>query len=358
MPDTKPRNLNIDTIRILATLMILTAHITALIFARPDFFGKPFWWLNHIVLSFCRMGTPLFFMMSGYLIGDKKKSLSTSTHRAIFRLGVPFLVFFVVSSVVFGSIHSTPYFPNLLDIFFMGGGNYLYFLVGLFILYLISPLLQKMVESLSQTELKYTLCFLCANSAFYTLGAFLTSSKAELGSPTFLYWFLTLGYFLYGSYLKKYPPKSLQLNDYLLVCSPILVGIFGTYLFQKMYLESSSQIFLQVANYLQSYLGITVMIASLYLFKVLLAMNVWQKTQQKYHSVITYISKNTFGIYLVHMIFLEYFLFRTPLTIDNGPFNPAVMIVLIWLTLTVVSFGTSVLLGVVPILKMAVGNTD
>jgi surface polysaccharide O-acyltransferase-like enzyme len=167
-----------------------------------------------------------------------------------------------------------------------------------------------------------------------------------------------MGYFLYGAYLKKYPAQKIQSNDYLLFFSPIVVGILGTYLFQKMYLEGASQTFLQLANYLQSYLGITVMIASLYLFKVLVFMKSWQKVQEKYRTAIVFISKNTFGIYLVHMIFLEYFLFRTPLTIDNGPFNPAVMIVLIWLSLVIVSFVTSLLLGVIPVVKMSVGNAE
>lgn len=354
----KERNLNIDIIRILAILMIVTSHVSGIIYMRPDFFGKPFWWVNHIILSFSRLGTPLFFMISGYLLADRKRSIIENLRHTIKRLLIPFIVFYVLSNLVFSNIHNTRSFDNLLSNIFIGGGNYLYFLIGLIFLYLINPIIQKTTVQLTADEFKKLIGFLLINTGLYALGAYILSKNGQINFDTFIYWFLTLGFFLYGHYLKKH--SQVKINNilvFLLTISMIVFNILVSFISQKIYLQTNNIWLLKISHYFQSYLGLTVIIASVSLFRLLLLINIPQSLLQKISPFIITLSVNSFGIYLVHLIVLEYFLFRTPLTIDNGPFNPAIMIVIIWLMLVISSYFFTVIVRKIPYLKLIVGES-
>lgn len=340
------RNLNIDVIRILATLMILTSHITGIIYVRPDFFGKPFWWINHIILSFCRLGVPLFFMISGYLLTQKKRGLSENFKKTFFRLIIPFLFFYMVSNLFFSYIHGEKPFKDFLVNLFYSGNNYLYFLVSLIVLYLINPFLQKITVALKRNEFKLLVVFLLCNTAFYTLGHFMTAGGVEnVHSETFLYWFLNLGFFLYGQYLYQEKKEINAARDFSLFLIPIIVNIFISYFAKNSFLS----------DYAQSYLGISVIISSFFLFRILLYINLNGITKPL-SDLIVELAKDSFGIYLIHSLILEYFLFRTPLTIDNGPFNPAIMIPLIWLSLIGCAFVFSWATRRIPYLSLALGE--
>ncbi len=351
------RNLNIDIIRILATVMILSAHITGIIYERPDFFGKVFWWLNHVPLSFFRIATPLFFMISGYLLAKKHRKGWENVRHTWRRLALPFVAFFVLSSGVFGWIHSTPPFNNLLLNLFIGGGNYLYFLVGLIILYLINPYLQQIIKSLTRKQFKNIIIFLLLNTGLFTLGAYLWSVDAVIQNPTFIYWFLTLGFYLFGSYLRLFPPKrGLKTRELYAGIGAIVFNILVSFVTQKMFVQTQNKLFLDISFYLQSYLGLTVILASVVTFYGFLTLKLSTKFKKKYAAALIWASNRCFGVYLVHMIFLEYFLFRTPLTIDHGPFNPAIMIVLIWASLLLASVVFADLVRRVSWLKWMVGE--
>jgi len=353
---TKDRNLNIDLIRILAMVMILTSHVTGIIYSRPDFFGTPFWWINHLILSFCRLGTPLFFLISGYLLTDKKRSFKENLSKTFRRLGIPFLVFYIISNLVFGYIHNFQPFNNFVEDIFSGGGNYLYFLAGLIIIYLLNPYLQIMIEKLTLSQFKKIIIFLLANTTLYIFGAYYSSKDGIIHNQIFVYWFLALGFFLYGSYLKKQVLTKINyLNDITLFSLPIILNIILTSYFQKLFLESNNYLFLKISSYLQSYFGVTAIISVIALFRILLYTTQITKSLQKISGLIITLATNSYGVYLLHLVFLEWFLFRTPLTIDNGPFNPAIMIALIWIALLTLSYTTSFVLSKIPVLKMVVG---
>jgi surface polysaccharide O-acyltransferase-like enzyme len=333
------RNFNIDLLRIIATGMIVTAHVTTLIYQRPDFFGSMFWWLNHIVLSVCRLGAPLFFMISGYLLSEKIRTEKENIRHTIQRLVIPLVSFYILSSVVFAYIHSEKPFTNLLADLFIGGGNYLYFLVGLSIIYFLHPFLQKFTSQLNKKENDVLVFFLLANTALYTLGSYLHSTNGEVKNFTFIYWFLALGYFLYGSFVKKYGvwPGTKKWQLFLFVV-PLMINILGSYFAESFsHSEPESKIFL-VSSYLQNYLGTTVMLASIGFFNFFLNFSKPQNLPQFSIKLAAHFAEMSFGIYLVHMILLEFFLYRTPLTVDNGPFNPAIMIACIWVALLFSSY--------------------
>ena len=352
----KKRNLNIDLIRILATLMIVTAHITGIIYERPDFFGSIFWWANHIVLSLCRLGVPLFFMISGYLLVDKVRAPLENIKKTFFRLGLPFISFYIISSLFFSYIHDTRPFENIIEKIFAGGDNYLYFLPGLIIIYLINPFIQKATTNITQDELKKITAFFFANSALFTLGAFILSKDGLIRNQTFLYWFLVLPFFLYGGYIKKSEPLEIKFFEKIMIFLPVLVNIAGTYIFQRLYITNENIFFLKIAHYLQSYLGATVIISTINFFKVLISLDLEKIKIERYRFVIIESVRNSFGIYLVHMMILEFFLFRTPLTIDRGPYNPAVMVLLIWLALLTASYMLSFFVRRISLIKSIVGE--
>lgn len=349
------RNLNIDIIRIMASLMIVTAHITSIINSRPDFFGSTFWWFNHIILNVCWLGTPFFFMISGYLLNDKKRSGLANLKHSFYRLGIPFLSFYILSNLIISKIHGSRPFMTFFSDIFLGGGNYLYFLVGLFILYLILPITQKFINHLSKIELKKVIIALLTNTGLYITGAYLMSKDGNVLNFSFIYWFLVYGFFIYGMYLKRYNNETTNKVKLLLFSViPIIINIFVTFYTQKLYFQNYEIFYLKINNNFQSYMGITNIIASVFFFKLILNLKISQIF--KFSNFIIFLSKNSYGVYLIHLIILEYFMYRTPLTIDLGPSNPAVNTVLIWICLVITSFVITFIIRKIPYVKIIVGE--
>lgn len=159
----------VDTIRVLASLLIIFAH-----FFMCDGF-KPQLVLHNISFDVAIIGVFLFFAMSGYLIPgslERSKSLCSFYKRKLVRIIMPFVVCYVVLSSamivlgifneriaglvpLFQTIYGAKYFPIILGMFPVDLNIVIYFgqefkwfvgewFIGTLIwLYLLSPLLDK-----------------------------------------------------------------------------------------------------------------------------------------------------------------------------------------------------------------------
>ena len=58
----------LDVLRCLAIFLVIALHCTAGQIVRPELFGTRTWLACDIVNGFARMGVPLFFMISGFLL--------------------------------------------------------------------------------------------------------------------------------------------------------------------------------------------------------------------------------------------------------------------------------------------------
>lgn len=100
MPDTIPakdqqpiksRDISLDTIRLLAIILVIFIHISAKGFGSLS----QHWWAINFFESISRISVPLFLMVTGALLLNRESSIKT-TARRIWRVGVPLIVWSIL----------------------------------------------------------------------------------------------------------------------------------------------------------------------------------------------------------------------------------------------------------------------
>src|SRR3972149_11856285 len=145
---TPSRILNVDIIRILAMLMVFALHPILNFTVRLDFFATKLWFLLEPLVALSKTCVLLFFMLSGFLLLNKNRTIKDNWQKTKQRIIIP-LSFFSVLDVIFefGKLH---YDWGMAAIFFQSQlvrltnfpSSPLWFLVVLVFLYLLNPVWQ------------------------------------------------------------------------------------------------------------------------------------------------------------------------------------------------------------------------
>lgn len=343
------RNLNIDLMRVVATWLIVISHVVTNVTARPDFFGGKSWWVAHMIYSLTIPATPLFFMMSGYLAGRKKRSVRENVVKTWNRLWVPFIVFTLLNTVVYNAIELRITWQQFVANLMYGGRTHLYFLLGLGVLHLLNPWFWKLKDDFSRQEKNWFAQGLMMISAMLILVTFLVGRR-ELLFLSFSYWFLVMGFYWYGISAEFRGRKSefgkKSLGMWLAALVFLAVVTYG--------LMRAGRF--NVAEYFQSYLSIPMMVISVGLFEAGMRVKFVAKLKKEWRGVLLNLSRYSYGVYLVHMMVLELVLQRTPLTPYNSDL-PLMMFLVGGMGVTLgASYGVSWIWNQIPYLRLAMGD--
>ncbi len=216
----------LDSLRILAMMLVITLHCIGEFFQYTPNFGTPLWYQIGVVNELCRMGVPLFFMISGCLLLTSAKTDNLShfySHRMV-KLLIPFLFWDIVYFLYFRIPDGQPllisdFFKELLS---NGSSYHLWFVYAIMLLYLFLPFIKKITDNCSGKILLL----------FFLLSVFQTTIKPFLNIifGDHLYIFLSedgfigyLGYMLLGYILGKYTiSRPLRIGIYVLSIASIL----------------------------------------------------------------------------------------------------------------------------------------
>lgn len=139
---------SIDLIRLVSTIAIIIIHVSGFVVAAypsPHHLGWPF---ALFLASYFRWGTPVFIMVSGYLLlGKDKYTPAEFYRRRLKRLLIPFLFWNLFYYFIYTGLNGVARTPiDFLNRFISGGTFYhLYFLYLILGLYFITPFLNKYV---------------------------------------------------------------------------------------------------------------------------------------------------------------------------------------------------------------------
>ncbi len=160
----------IDLLRCLAAFLVILLHCIAGYTGNTVLFGTRTWWACDIINSFARMGVPLFFMVSGFLLlsSEKTDCVQTFYKNRVSRLCVPFLfwdiVYYFESCVLEG--RSPGLLPFLNELTRQGSKYHLWFVYQIMALYLLMPFLKKIVDGSTRRELQIFYLSSCSNRQF------------------------------------------------------------------------------------------------------------------------------------------------------------------------------------------------
>ncbi len=205
----------IDFIRVFAIILVILLHCICGYYNEPANSATKAWYALGFVNELCRIGVPLFFMISGYLLLRKEiTDIKDFYKRRILKIGIPFLFYDVFYYVWFSYVnHTKPTVGGFFkELFGSGSAYHLWFIYSILFLYLFMPFIQMILK---RANLNLTVLFLILVVFHTTLKPFVNTLAdghfsiylAEDGFVGYL-GYVVLGYLL-GTY--QLPAKAEKL---------------------------------------------------------------------------------------------------------------------------------------------------
>ena len=356
----------VDIGRIFAIVAVVVLHVSAIVVESYGTVPSSYWWVANIANSASRWAVPCFVMLSGALLlaPERNEPAGFFLKKRGKRIAIPMvtwiLIYFLWVHFWKGQPVSLEYLVKRL---LLGGPYYhLYFLYLIATLYAVTPALNSVLGRLnSSMTVNVAAAFLFLGVAdsviFYSFfnrpGWFDSISTF----PTlFAFTFGFIGYFILGYQIRTAALSSrlLWTAGFTFVLS-VLLTCTGTYLLVDHFGLSS------FGTYLYDSFSPTCILMSLSVFWLfrgagMLGMNVEGPI---YRFIRRYCAPATFGVYLVHPIFLEV-IWKVGASVRmNGKtvvdFHSGPGIFLLSGMVLVASFAVAMILQKIPYLKRIVG---
>ncbi len=295
-----PRVFYFDAIRTWATFAVIVIHTAAgVLYATSP--HSVTWWAANLWDSMSRPAVPLFLMVSGALLLDPRRSeaIATFFRKRALKVLVPFMVWVPLYLVWRVVRHHEPMTLLFALREVLAGPVYvhLWFLYLILALYLLTPILRVWVRNARDIEFRYLLVlwFVCSSILpMLQRGMNTTFAVVNLIAPNLA------GYFLLGHYLHSVRTKCINLAAcFVLWMATNFFTIVATY-----FLTRAKGSF---AESFYAPLSPNVVLASALFFLMARDFD-WEKLRRSRPLIIrglSQISAASFGIYLIHIIFLE-----------------------------------------------------
>ena len=283
----KQRLSNIELLRIISMLMIVTLHLLSFggmlnTYNSFSIRGVCVW----ITESLCFVAVNCYVLISGYFLTDSKfkfKKLFNIWIEALFYSLVIYGVLLLTNKIEFGyKAFLQSLFPIILK-------NY-WFVTVYAVLYILSPFLNKLIHSLNKKQYFYLILVIFI--IFSTWSTLIPPSNTiNYGGSYSISWFICL--YLVAGYLKlfysnKQIKKRFCLFVYLIASIINVIAFFGI---------KALNISLILPDFLYNYYSITVLIAAISLFLFFKDLKIKQKFIDK---IVNFFAPTTFAIYLIH----------------------------------------------------------
>ena len=291
----KNRRYDYDVLRVCSMLGVIYLHVAA--GALRSWNYPVLWNFSNVFACLSTPAVPLFFMMSGALLLKEEK---TTDLRLLFRKRIPkvlaplltysaiIILYSVVRDNAAGALTSLSRLLNTpVSVPY-------WFLYALIPMYLISPMLKRMVDGLSDSHWNYMMAlWVILTLGLYTIRTFV---PAEYELVFTEHWTLNLnmiggylGYFLLGAYLERWerlPSRKVLIG---IIAAMLTVSVLGTRwdtYTKSMYLDRFT-----------NYLTLFTMILSAAIF--LLAKSCLRGKEEK-GKLLPLLSGASFAVYLIH----------------------------------------------------------
>lgn len=357
----KKRIFYFDLLRALAIIAVIIFHLytTCNSLVLKEYSILSFKWLfTDFIAADFRFGVDLFLMMSGALVLGRSTDLKSFLVKRIPRISIPFVFWVIVLSIF--SICIAISFPQLwpvIDVAHFGALDLLTYIYNSFIainrgfthlwffwmilgIYLIMPLINKWIlynknsksylEEMEYFLIIWIVACILDNTLHYPLHINLTYFTGPIGM-------VILGYYL------RYTDREVLNNPYYAIVALIGVAIVAMY---ASFMLSGPNKMTFFDNY--SIFNVIEVTAIFCLFKNFDKLNtgLFRNPNGKIYRSIVSIAKYSYGIYLVHRIFLALFF---AMLVNKIPYIP-LLVVLFILTLGV-SWALIVALDKIPFLR-------
>ncbi len=301
----KERKISLDYFRILIMGFIVTLHILGVsgLFYNINDGNISKVTINYCFISwleaFCVSGVNCFVLLSGYFLVDdefkKNKVISLIGQTLFYSISITIIIMIFNNEPIGINSLVQSFFPVILSKY--------WFITAYIVLYILSPYINLIINSLNKKELgRLIIILVCIFSGWKTLVPFAPTLDSTKGYG--IIWFIVL-YFI-GAYIKRHFYSEKRSKYYFYIYFLITFAIF-IFKISMIYLSSKYNYFSKVQNALYHYNSLSVLGASVALFIAFV-----QKSDLRPNKWVMKISGLTLGVYLIH----EHFLFREILWLD------------------------------------------
>jgi surface polysaccharide O-acyltransferase-like enzyme len=344
-PDTQqPRLIYADLLRVLAIISVVIFHIASSQWAYINQASLN-WQIMNIYKGLTIFAVPALVMVSGMFLLDPQKHISiTKIYRKYTsRIVLAYICWSAIYAII--ELLFNPQSTLMASIsFFVSNTIYshyhLWFLLMIAGLYIVTPILRLITLPQHEQLLKYYLGLWVLFGVIFP--TFITFPILDKLAKPFADTHLSLvtsfvGYYLLGYFLKTHSLNQIQRRLlYGLGIVSLILAITATTLFAP-----SHPSLLQLYDYLSpTVLGLSI--------AIFLAIQSLPQLNKSYIPLLSNLSSLSFGVYLVHDIFI---IILSHHHITTLSYNPLISIPSISLVVLLVSFGTSYLLNKIPWIK-------
>lgn len=291
------KNSYIIYLRVLATIFVVMIHASTGFLYRidPEAFD---WSYANWINAATRCSVPIFVIISGYLLLHKDENTWSFYKKRIPKLLYPFafwtliyLVYYFYRYTNFESLSSEKIGSIILDKILHGANAHLWYLYMIIGLYFAIPFLRKIMLQSTNREIEIFLFFWMLSMCFTSKPLYSVMPKFDLTFFSGYVGYLVLGYYLSIQDFKFKNRTWVFALTYILM---VVIGAIGTNI-----LNQGAN---KLNTFFYNYVFVTTAIAAASLF-------LWVKESVKQAKVpnwIMIVDKYSFGIYLSHIIPLNY----------------------------------------------------
>ena len=343
----KSRVLYLDLLKVVAAIGVVAIHVSAENWRKIDIYSAD-WAIQTIYDGIMRCAVPIFIMVSGALFLGRDIPIKTLYKKYVLRLLIVFCIWsFTYAMIMYFPINAANYKKFILEL--IKGHYHLWFIPMIAVQYMLVPITKKIARDKKIANYFIIMAIIFASIVPTAIGQ-ITAFSEKLGETLDTVYTktgigLVLGYtvyFMLGYVLNK--AKISRKAEAIIYT----LGAIG-FIITPLLLIVLSRAVGEANSLYGSYLAPNVMASAVAVFVFTKKHSGYLKNGTLFARVITTLSLISFGVYLVHPLFLDRLQYNykiTPVTFGAAIGVP-VLIVIIYGASTIVSL----ILNKIPIIK-------
>lgn len=328
----KDRIYFLDRLRVLACFMVIVIHVSSYNWGLADINGTN-WKAMNIYDSIARFSVPIFVMISGYIFLNRDVEYKTIIKKHALKLFIAFIIFLGLYYLLLPFIAGDR-FNNSVSY------SHLWFLIMMILLYLITPILKKIVEDINIERLFLLFIFIFRvlltsaevylnNLSLFSLSSVVSRLIEFVGTVNVVNFFDYSFYYVLGHYISK---VELSKKKRIIIYVLGLLGFASTIFMTNGYIISFQEL---TDVYYQNFM-INIVLESISVF-ILFQYNFNKQSNNK---LLIDLSNASFGVYLIHIFIIHLIAY---LGLNALSFNSYLSVPLISLLVFIVASTLSIL---------------
>jgi len=283
----KEREYSFDVLRVIAMIMVIIIHVSNVYTRSFNFIDTNSYLVSLIFNTISRVSVPIFFMISGALLLDRKFDFKKYKKRVlkILLLIVVWDILYLIWEYFFLGVT----YDKLYNLFLEPYRAHLWFLYSIIILYVIQPLLKYILDRINNITkiVLFILWILLSTVSMYNV------SVANIFSI-----FSNIGFFIVGKYMYDYVKNTKNDKKIVIIMIILLVLSF----IESIYLNYTASIkFNMFYNLFFAYRTPFIILSTFIIFKLVYI----YCHDKKPNNIIMLGSDLSLGVYLIHGMFLD-----------------------------------------------------